>query len=133
VGGADGKLDVVVLAGGRSSEHDVSLASGAAVHGGLQAAGHTVRTVQIGRDGIWRLGDQLVELQPGRGLLGADVVFPALHGPFGEDGTIQGVLEALDVAYVGSGVGQGAVQAADEHHRRAPGRVGGCRGGTLRA
>ncbi len=109
MGGAEGKLDVVVLAGGRSSEHDVSLASGAAVHGGLQAAGHTVRTVQIGRDGIWRLGDQLVELQPGRGLLGADVVFPALHGPFGEDGTIQGVLEALDVAYVGSGVAASAV------------------------
>jgi D-alanine-D-alanine ligase len=103
------KLDVVVLAGGRSSEHDVSLASGAAVHAGLEAAGHSARTAEIGRDGIWRLGDELLSLQPGRGLLGADVVFPALHGPFGEDGTIQGVLEALDVAYVGSGVAASAV------------------------
>ena len=45
-----------------------------------------------------------VALQAGGGLLGADAVFPALHGPFGEDGTVQGLLELLDVAYVGSGV-----------------------------
>ena len=43
-------------------------------------------------------------LRPGRGLLGADVAFPVLHGPFGEDGTVQGLLELLDVPYVGSGV-----------------------------
>src|SRR5262249_51132591 len=45
-----------------------------------------------------------VALHPGRGLLGADVAFPALHGPFGEDGTVQGLLELLGVPYVGSGV-----------------------------
>jgi D-alanine-D-alanine ligase len=45
-----------------------------------------------------------VTLTPGRGLLGADAVFPALHGPFGEDGTVQGLLECLEVAYVGAGV-----------------------------
>jgi D-alanine-D-alanine ligase len=50
-----------------------------------------------------------VRLEPAGGLLGADVVFPALHGPFGEDGTVQGVLEILDVAYVGSGVTASAV------------------------
>src|SRR5204862_4668607 len=43
-------------------------------------------------------------LTPGGGLLGADAVFPALHGPFGEDGTVQGLLDLLDVPYVGAGV-----------------------------
>ena len=48
-------------------------------------------------------------LTPGRGLLDADVVFPVLHGPFGEDGTVQGLLEPLDVPYVGAGVLASAV------------------------
>ena len=48
-------------------------------------------------------------MAPGEGLLGADVVFPVLHGPFGEDGTVQGLLETLDVAYVGAGVAASAV------------------------
>ena len=50
-----------------------------------------------------------MSVTPGAGLLGVDVVFPALHGPFGEDGTVQGLLETLDVAYVGSGVAASAV------------------------
>ena len=108
-GTATGVLDVVVLAGGRSSEHDVSLSSGAAVRDGLIAAGHGARIVEIGRDGVWRADGAPLRLSPGEGLLGADVVFPALHGPFGEDGVVQGVLEALDVAYVGSGVAASAV------------------------
>ena len=53
-------------------------------------------------------GEELA-LHPGRGLLDADVVFPVLHGPFGEDGTVQGLLELLDVPYVGSGVMASAV------------------------
>jgi D-alanine-D-alanine ligase len=93
-----------VLSGGRSSEHDVSLASGEAVRLGLEEAGHDVLDVRIDREGIWRHdGDELV-LSPGAGLLGADVAFPVLHGPFGEDGTVQGLLECLDVPYVGAGV-----------------------------
>ena len=48
-------------------------------------------------------------MQPGPGLLGVDVVFPALHGPFGEDGSVQGLLETLDVAYVGAGVAASAL------------------------
>lgn len=95
---------VAVLSGGRSSEHDVSLASGAAVRDGLLAAGHEVVSIEIARDGAWRHDGELVDAIPGKGLLGADVVFPALHGPFGEDGTVQGMLETLDVAYVGAGV-----------------------------
>jgi D-alanine-D-alanine ligase len=108
-------LRVTVLGGGRSSEHEVSLASAASVVAGLRAAGHEVRAVLIGRDGSWRAGEiddagrwgepgEELLLRPGRGLDGAQVVFPALHGPFGEDGTLQGLLECLDVPYVGAGV-----------------------------
>jgi D-alanine-D-alanine ligase len=95
---------VAVLAGGRSSEHDVSLSSAASVREGLAAAGHDVTWVDLGRDGSWSCEGEEVELRAGGGLLGADAVFPALHGPFGEDGTVQGLLELLDVPYVGSGV-----------------------------
>ncbi len=102
-------LTVAVLAGGRSSEHDVSLASGAAIREGLLAAGHEVVPVEIARDGTWRASEEPVRVRPGEGLLGVDVVFPALHGPYGEDGTVQGLLETLDVAYVGAGVAASAL------------------------
>jgi D-alanine-D-alanine ligase len=95
---------VAVLAGGRSSEHEVSLASGASVAAGLCEAGYAVQMIEIDRDGVWRRDGEEVALAPGRGLAGADVVFPVLHGPFGEDGTVQGLLECLDVPYVGAGV-----------------------------
>jgi len=95
---------VAVLSGGRSSEHEVSLGSGAAVMKGLEEAGHEVVEVRIGRDGRWSAAGEAVELAPGGGLLGADVVFPVLHGPFGEDGSMQGLLEMLALPYVGSDV-----------------------------
>jgi D-alanine-D-alanine ligase len=95
---------IAVLCGGRSSEHDVSRAGGASVAAGLRSAGHEVVEVTLTRAGTWlHEGDELA-LRAGRGLLGADAVFPVLHGPFGEDGTVQGLLEMLDVPYVGSGV-----------------------------
>jgi D-alanine-D-alanine ligase len=97
-------MRVVVLAGGRSSEHDVSLASAAAVRDALERAGHETLTVEIGHDGRWSCEGSPVELTPGGGLLGADVVFPVLHGPFGEDGTVQGLLETIGVPYTGAGV-----------------------------
>jgi D-alanine-D-alanine ligase len=97
-------LRVVVLGGGRSSEHEVSLASAASIRAGLEEAGHQVVAIEIGRDGVWRREGQPLSLTPGEGLDEADVVFPALHGPFGEDGTVQGLLECLDVPYVGAGV-----------------------------
>ena len=97
-------MRVAVLAGGRSSEHEVSLSSAAAVRDGLAAAGHEVAPVTIERDGTWVAGGEELALVPGGGLLGAEVVFPVLHGPFGEDGTVQGLLELLDVPYVGAGV-----------------------------
>ena len=97
-------MRVAVLAGGRSSEHEVSLASGAAVRDGLVDAGHEPVWVEIARDGRWMHEGSELTLAPGGGLLDADVVFPVLHGPFGEDGTVQGLLELLDVPYVGAGV-----------------------------
>jgi len=102
-------MKVAVLAGGRSSEHEISLASGAAVLEGLEAAGHEALAVELARDGSWSYGGDPLPLVPGAGLLGADVVFPALHGPFGEDGSIQGLLELCDVPYVGAGVLASAV------------------------
>ena len=95
---------VAVLGGGRSSEHEISLASAASVAEGLRQAGYEVRTIEIGRDGVWRERGRVVTVQLGRGVDGADVIFPVLHGPFGEDGTVQGLLECLDVPYVGAGV-----------------------------
>jgi D-alanine-D-alanine ligase len=102
-------MRVVVLSGGRSSEHEVSIRSGAAVAEGLAAAGHEVVGVRIERDGRWIKDGSELELVPARGLLDADAAFPVLHGPFGEDGTVQGTLEILDVACVGADVLASAV------------------------
>ena len=93
-----------MLAGGRSGEHEVSLASANAVLSGLEQAGHERVSVTISRDGRWRSEGSPVVLDPGEGLLDCDVAFPVLHGPYGEDGTVQGLLEALDIPYVGAGV-----------------------------
>jgi len=81
--------------GGRSSEHEVSLDSARSVVEGLNPELYDVIPIEIPRH-----GPALLEA----GLAGADVVFPVLHGPFGEDGTVQGLLELADVAYVGAGV-----------------------------
>ncbi len=102
-------MKVAVILGGRSSEHEISLQSGASVGAGLREAGHEVVEVLIDRDGRWLARDVEVELRAGAGLLGCDVAFPVLHGPFGEDGTVQGLLECLDVAYAGPSVLAAAV------------------------
>jgi D-alanine-D-alanine ligase len=95
---------VAVLGGGRSSEHEVSLSSAESVRAGLTEAGHEPIDVRIDRAGRWTRAGEPLALEPAGGLLGADAVFPVLHGPFGEDGTVQGLLELLDVPYVGAGV-----------------------------
>ena len=97
-------MRVAVLAGGRSSEHEISLASASAIRTGLEQAGHEPVAVEIDSDGRWTANGESVAIEPSAGVLGADVVFPALHGPFGEDGTVQGLLELADVPYVGAGV-----------------------------
>ncbi|MGI8572391.1 MAG: D-alanine--D-alanine ligase family protein [Solirubrobacteraceae bacterium] len=97
-------LRVAVLGGGRSSEHNVSLASAASVRDGLARVGHAPIAIEVARDGVWRRDGEPLALEPGRGLADVDVVFPVLHGPFGEDGTVQGLLECIGVPYVGAGV-----------------------------
>jgi D-alanine-D-alanine ligase len=97
-------VKVAVLGGGRSSEHDVSLASAESVQAGLVEGGHEPIEVLIERDGRWTHAGSPLTLEPSGGLLGVDAVFPVLHGPFGEDGTVQGLLDLLDVPYVGAGV-----------------------------
>lgn len=114
------RVRLAVLAGGRSSEHEISLASAASVVAALDPARYEVRTIEIGRDGRWALpaGDARRELpatttaetlpvpaDSAPATLGSvDVVLPILHGPFGEDGTVQGLCELAGVAYVGPGV-----------------------------
>ena len=102
-------MRVAVLGGGPSGEHEVSLASAASIADGLCQAGHEPLPVTIARDGRWSHEGGEVVLTPAGGLLDCDVAFPALHGPYGEDGVIQGVLEALAVPYVGAGVAASAI------------------------
>ncbi len=92
------RLRVAVLMGGRSSEHDISMASAASVIEALAKRYETI-PVEIGRDGAWPAEESELRM-----LSEADVVFPVLHGPFGEDGTVQGLLELAGVPYVGPGV-----------------------------
>jgi D-alanine-D-alanine ligase len=129
------RIRIAVVAGGRSSEHAISLASARSVIEALDPERYDVVTLLIDERGGWQVVDgaaallaasegaapaQLAKgggtsLVPGAGggaLVGAngvsagqiDVVFPVLHGPFGEDGTIQGLLETLGMPYVGAGV-----------------------------
>lgn len=102
-------MKIAVLAGGKSSEHDVSLASAESVRAGLVAAGHEALDIRVSPAGEWSCEGEPVVLTPGHGLKDADVAFPAMHGPYGEDGVIQGVLEVLDIPYVGSNVAASAL------------------------
>src|SRR5688500_6866682 len=124
-------INVVVVFGGQSGEHDVSLRSAQTVIGALDPDKYSVRQVGITREGGWiATGDPMAALtatsplfqlekgtaaaEPAEVMADAgppalaresiDVVFPVLHGPMGEDGTIQGMLELAGIPYVGSGV-----------------------------
>jgi D-alanine-D-alanine ligase len=112
--------------GGRSSEHEISVASASSVLAALDPDRYETVTVRIGRDGRWELGpgpQRLPASAPDEGALplpiapgavaatidAVDVVMPILHGPFGEDGAVQGLLELADRPYVGAGVAASAV------------------------
>ena len=97
---------VAVLMGGWASERDVSLASGKGCAEALRRAGYQVTTIDVGRD----LAERLKAVKP-------DVVFNALHGRFGEDGTVQGVLEIMGIPYTHSGVLASAL-AMDKHQSK---------------
>jgi D-alanine-D-alanine ligase len=114
------RIRVAVLAGGRSSEHKISLASARSVLEALDPDRYEVVTIAIDREGRWELGSgedgaSVAETLPipARNVparLGeVEVVLPILHGPFGEDGTVQGLLELAGVPYVGAGVAASAL------------------------
>ncbi|WP_257165387.1 D-alanine--D-alanine ligase family protein [Bradyrhizobium sp. SRS-191] len=137
----DTKTRVAILFGGRSAEHDVSRASAANIFRSLDAGRYAITLIGITPDGRWVLADaandapgtaltvpadgpDIVLLPAGRGRalvlgdgapreLAFDVIFPVLHGPNGEDGTVQGALELADVAYVGGRV-MGSAAAMDK-------------------
>ncbi|MFF3559341.1 D-alanine--D-alanine ligase family protein [Streptomyces sp. NPDC002574] len=112
-----GRVRVAVIGGGRNCEHEVSLASAASVRSALDPARYDVLALTIGRDGRWQDADG----RPLAGtaaesvaaalvlLAGCDVAFPAVHGPYGEDGTLAALLDLADVPYVGAGVRGGAL------------------------
>lgn len=105
-------ITVAVIGGGTGSEHEVSLASAAAIAAALDSDRYDVVELTIGRDGAWShtggapLPDDLADAV--RMLGRSDVVIPALHGPHGEDGTVAALLDLIGVPYVGSGVFAGA-------------------------
>jgi D-alanine-D-alanine ligase len=112
------RLRVALLAGGRSSEHEISLASARSVAAALDPERYDVAEIGIGRNGRWELGTGSTTAEtlpvpydggPLERLGAVDVVLPILHGPFGEDGTVQGLLELAGIPYVGAGVAASAL------------------------
>lgn len=122
------KTRVGILFGGRSAEHEVSVRSARSVVAVLDPAQYEVVPIGISKSGTWHLGDTVTRLirndsaslevvaaahppaqAPAALLAPLDVVFPVLHGPYGEDGTMQGLLELANVPYVGAGVTASAV------------------------
>ena len=119
------KLRLAVLFGGRSGEHDVSLMSARSVLSVLDPAKYEVTQIGITREGAWLTGNDVIgkfengkfdglehfvlSPDPSDSTRNVDIFFPVLHGTFGEDGTIQGLFEMADVAYVGAGVVGSAV------------------------
>ena len=104
------KLKVAVIYGGRSGEHEVSIQSARSILAAMDRDKYEVAEYFIEKDGRWRPRPILPE--PGANP-GIDVVFPVLHGTFGEDGTVQGLLELADLPYVGAGV-LGSAAAMDK-------------------
>lgn len=144
----DTRTRVVVLFGGPGGEHEVSCASAAGIVGNLDRSHYTVQPVRITRAREWVPGPldfpegaytaaDLTDVTPSRGmgagdslravlphLASADAVVPALHGPFGEDGTVQGLLEAANVTYVGNGVSASTIAMDKDATKRILNSVG---------
>ena len=105
------RLRVAVLYGGRSGEHEISLRSAESIVAGLDPERYEVQRILIDREGRWQ--PRAISPEPGANP-GIDVVFPVLHGTFGEDGTVQGLLELAGLPYVGAAVLASAV-SMDKH------------------
>lgn len=116
-------MKVLVLSGGRSAEREISILSARWVSGELKAAGHTVIDVAIGLDGSWgapghklslKTGPVPWQLFSGNNLVEFDVVFPVLHGSYGEDGTVQGLCATAGWPCAGTPV-MGSAVAMEKH------------------
>jgi D-alanine-D-alanine ligase len=144
------KIRVLVLYGGKSGEHEVSLQSAASVIRHLDRERFDVIPVSISKTGRWQLGDlqridqannpalsvlaeapevrldrsALIPIHGGTDLVGIDVVFPVMHGPLCEDGTLQGLLDLAEIAYVGSGVLASAVSMDKDVAKRLAAQAG---------
>ena len=118
----EARKTVAVLMGGRSSEHDVSLNSGKGVARALDRDRYVVLPITIRQDGAWQFPDcapvDVFEAVPRLQALGIDCVFIALHGPFGEDGRMQGLLDTLGLPYTGTGCA-GSALAMDKARAKA--------------
>ena len=145
------KIRLAVLFGGRSGEHEVSCMSAASILVSLDRDRYEVLPVRIGRDGVWasvptmpdlpsveevlrwqqngfpETGDTTPAvsiLATARKLTWCDVVFPALHGRYGEDGAVQTVLEGLEIPYVGNGVAASALSMDKEFTKKIAASAG---------
>lgn len=97
------KLRVAILFGGKSAEHDVSCRSAKNIFDAMDRNKYEPSLIEIDKQGRWIVPGASAEMLPSASVF-ADVVFPVLHGPFGEDGTVQGLLKLADVPFVGAGV-----------------------------
>ena len=95
------RLRVAVIFGGRSGEHEISIKSADSIMAAMDPERYEIERILITKEGYWLPRTILPEPGANRGI---DVVFPALHGTFGEDGTVQGLLELAGLPYVGAGV-----------------------------
>src|ERR1700744_684499 len=95
------RLRVAVIYGGRSGEHEGSLNSAEAVIAAMDPQRYEVERILITKEGRWT--PRALSPEPGANA-GIDLAFPVLHGTFGEDGTVQGLLELAGIPYVGAGV-----------------------------
>jgi D-alanine-D-alanine ligase len=109
------KLRVAVLYGGRSGEHEISLRSAESIIAAMDPERYEVHRIFITKDGRWE--PRAISPEPDANP-GIDVVFPVLHGTFGEDGTVQGLLELAGLPYVGAGVLASAVSMDKEVTKR---------------
>ncbi len=109
------KLRVAVIFGGRTGEHEISLRSADAVIAAMNPERYEILRYRIGKDGKWSPGPILPE--PGAHP-DIDVVFPVLHGTFGEDGTMQGLFELADLPYVGANVLSSAISMDKDYMKR---------------
>src|SRR5277367_4519596 len=109
------KTNVAVIYGGRTGEHEISHRSAKSIIEAMDTEKYKVLHYVISKDGKW--SPRPIQPEPG-GNPGIDVVFPVLHGTFGEDGTVQGLLELADLPYVGAGVLASAVSMDKEMMKR---------------